>query len=1071
MGCGCSRSIPKPPEATLPRSRPTVAHGESPDTGRIESKQGSAENHAFRECFSVLTDGITDPGRLAIELYSKGLIGPDLRTEAQKQGIEERVKIERLLSAIEAQIESSPNIKFQEFLDVLQNEPSLQHLATRLENTHHNIVTMPQTTPTPSSLPIGTYASYLKSVYTQKKLPNYDKWPKVKSKEYINLALIEKEDITKTEVVQFKRATMHGNIDDIKKSKRATNISQVAQLPDGSQPKCILVEGAPGVGKSTFAWKLCRKWGKGKLLQQYRLVVLLRLRDKSVRAAKNISNLFQYHDHQIQQAAVEEIKKLRGKGVLLLFEGYDELPQEMRIESSVFLDVIMGRELPEATVLITSRPWASEFLYDKCNNHISQHIEILGFTKGNIQSYLESTTANDPSLLEGLKKYISCYPHIGGLMYIPLNSAIVVEVYRNSRKDETTVIPKTMTELYSSLVRSLLLCYLYDHPVHSKKRRWRVRSFDDLPKDVYQQLCELGRIAYEGIIHEQQVIFSDLPEDFETLGLMQCTPELYVDEGAVVSYNFLHLTVQEYLAAFYLAQQPVEKQIEHCREFKAVQGEAEYYRKQWDHLQMMLRFLSGLGRFQGYSDEVLSTLCIDIKEFGGEVQHEIIVDVLHWLFEAQDDDVFATLLGSSDIQLRVQFVTTPFDCFVLGYCVSHSNRTWNIDIENEGMEMFVRGVMEKETHCTGGIAELGLTHDNISEGLRHLLSLPKQLINTLKQFGLQHNKLGSAACADLANLMPHMPYLEVFGLFDEQINDIESLSSHETKIGVEDCRALCELLSSSTSLKNLSIDDSALSPEVFELIINGLHHNTTLEKLVMICPHFPEQIIISLASMLRTNHTLVHLELGTCNIDSDGALQLASAMSLNNTLQRLQLGHTPIGIEEAAAFAEILRTNHILAELNLEEHGSHYGTCQLAGFLCTSQNFYMSGNQIQAMAGAAETLLKNKSLKRLKLCYYDSIASALCTNNTLQSLWLWDNSVGVEGATALAKMLHENKSLKELHFQGNDSIGEEGAKKLIDSLKQNATLGLLVLPKDYESSFTRSELDNRVFFSDQIPFW
>ena len=83
--------------------------------------------------------------------------------------------------------------------------------------------------------------------------------------------------------------------------------------------------------------------------------------------------------------------------------------------------------------------------------------------------------------------------------------------------------------------------------MHSKKR-WRVCSFSDLPQDVYQQLCELARIAYKGIHNDQQVIFSDLPEDFETLGLMQCVPELYVDED-----NFLHLTVQEYLAAFHLS--------------------------------------------------------------------------------------------------------------------------------------------------------------------------------------------------------------------------------------------------------------------------------------------------------------------------------------------------------------------------------------------------------------------------------------------------------------------------------------------------------------------------------------
>ena len=103
------------------------------------------------------------------------------------------------------------------------------------------------------------------------------------------------------------------------------------------------------------------------------------------------------------------------------------------------MNFITGRELPEATVLITSRPWASEFLHWGCRRHISQHIQILGFTQANIQFYLESTMANDPLLLAGLKKYISCYPHINSLMYIPLNCAIVVEVYRNSRKDETLV--------------------------------------------------------------------------------------------------------------------------------------------------------------------------------------------------------------------------------------------------------------------------------------------------------------------------------------------------------------------------------------------------------------------------------------------------------------------------------------------------------------------------------------------------------------------------------------------------------------------------------------------------------
>ena len=720
-----------------------------------------------------------------------------------------------------------------------------------------------------------TYADYLKSVYTRDKLPIYDRWPQVKSKKYINLALLEKENITKREADQFTRATIHGNIDDIRKSKRATNIGQIAQLPDGSQPKCILVEGAPGVGKSTLAWKICRKWGKGKLLKQYQLVVLLRLRDRSVRAATNISDLFQYHDYQTQQLAVEEIQRTGGKGVLILFEGYDELPEELRTQSSIFLDIITGRKLPEVTVLITSRPWASEFLHWKYKRYISQRIEVLGFTKANIESYLESTTTDDPSLLAGLKKYISYYPHINSLMYIPLNSAIVVELYRNSRNDET-LVPKTMTEMYSSLIRSLLLRYLLDHPVHGKKM-WTIHTFNDLPQDVYQQLRELGKRAHEGILDRQQTIFFDLPKDFETLGLMQCDPELYADEGAAVSYNFLHLTVQEYLAAFHLSQQPVEEQIQHFTKYGAGQNEQTK-----GHFDMVLTFLSGIQKFSDYPSEMLDTLCArKAKNDSACAIREVTFDTLHWLFEAQKEDVMMKVLGSFRVELNKPNTVTykpVVTLFELEYCVSHSRCTW-------------------------------------------------------ETLNLCDTDLDLEACESLAKLIPHLPDLKNLYLpFNPNIgeggavpviteltahNALELLVLESTGIGLEDCQALSQLLSSSTSLKALDIAGNNLCQEAVELIINGLHDSTTLEKLNLAGSRFALQNSKSLASVLKTNHTLVELHLLVCNIDPDGACQLANALCTNSTLQELNLWHNPIGPQGAAALAEMLLKNTSLKRLDL----------------------------------------------------------------------------------------------------------------------------------------------------------
>ena len=90
----------------------------------------------FRACFAVLSDGISDPGWLASELYSRDMISRNTRQEAENEGMPAPKRTRSLLSAVEDQILTNPNPKFGDFLDILHSEPSLEHLARKLEEAY-----------------------------------------------------------------------------------------------------------------------------------------------------------------------------------------------------------------------------------------------------------------------------------------------------------------------------------------------------------------------------------------------------------------------------------------------------------------------------------------------------------------------------------------------------------------------------------------------------------------------------------------------------------------------------------------------------------------------------------------------------------------------------------------------------------------------------------------------------------------------------------------------------------------------------------------------------------------------
>eukprot|EP00731_Ephydatia_muelleri_P004522 Em0002g698a len=229
---------------------------------------------------------------------------------------------------------------------------------------------------------------------------------------------------------------------------------QIGRFEDGTLASCIIVEGIPGVGKSTLAWQLGRRWGKKEILQHFQLVIVLRLRDERVQKAHTISELFCHPDPDIQQSVSKWMASTLGENVLLILDGYDELSSELQIgDQSIFARIIKGKELPKLTILVTSRPSANRNLYQLCRIRAKcQYIEVVGFSEKEIREYVEHAFKHNLQLKERFKPYIEHRPHIHSLMYIPINCAIVVELFKEYKGKP----PQTLTEVYTALTNTLL---------------------------------------------------------------------------------------------------------------------------------------------------------------------------------------------------------------------------------------------------------------------------------------------------------------------------------------------------------------------------------------------------------------------------------------------------------------------------------------------------------------------------------------------------------------------------------------------------------------------------------------
>ena len=859
--------------------------------------------------------------------------------------------------------------------------------------------------------PLLQYTTHLKQLYTSRSplQPLTDSKPKHLLP--FRLARIEKRSLSQGHMDRFTRDSLRGDMDDVVYKKTAMELSELGVMADSSQPKVVLIEGAPGVGKTTFAWEQCRQWAEGKLLQAYSIVLLLPLRDNNIRQIASLPSLFRHSKGQVRDEVTRTVLGSHGKGCLIWLEAWDELVDNLRSDS-LFTQLIEGVQLPAATIYVTSRPWATGGLLEPMGDRISQHTELLALAKEqvDIQKREISEQATDklnrkdtpttdferaatPSALDFFQ-YIESHPVILAAMYTPVTAAIVDQVFKSSPHNP----PTTVTQLYSAYVLMRLEHYLTEHPKYSDMNI-KMRTLADLPERVsadFQRLCAL---AYEGV-SQQMIVFSSLPEGVSTLGLLQSVPQVYEEGEDQVSYNFLHYTVQEYLAALHLSHLQPQEQMTIIDTKCLRKIETKYGRTYYEATQFKttFQFLAGITRLVGFPVDFLSNLLS---------QDTATMYSCSWLYESQNLPVLTSVLGSGKRRLRLSYSATTTDYFVAGYCLAHSNCTWSIEfriVDDVSMEFLSKGCNHQlpETDISSKIvsATSELQGSITADGVEHFLTIPDSLLQHIQHLDLRGNKLDRRACDLLAEGVQRMPCLERLDLSANPLigcggavqlvsslhsSKLRELNMSKTGMSDADFECIASYIHSTTSLESLGIGENDISVESIDSLCKALSANSSMKRLVMRGCHLTTSHCVCLGQLLRhpIHCKIEKLDLSWCNMTSDGVGEVVSGLSDNHTLRQLDLGYNHIGSEGAVAVATMLKRNSSLDYLYL-------GSCSIGS------------------SGGVE------------------LGAALERNKTLRVLTLSRNSIGDDGARGLCAGLENNSSLEELDLGSDKSLGEEG---------------------------------------------